>query len=504
MKRNDFSPSRRWVLAGLMTGVADCALANAPTRSLYPLPRPGGASTEVSKARRAPSVTQLIADANLGGKVTFVVADAKTGEVLEAHKPLYPMPPASVTKSLTALYGLSALGADHRFRTCLIATGPIEDGTLKGDLVLVGTGDPTLDTDGLADLASQMKANGIHAVQGRFLTYGSRLPHLRLIDPDQPDHVGYNPSISGLNLNFNRVHFEWKRAGEGYSMAMDARTAKYRPAVSVARISVADRKGPVYTYNDLGGTDDWTVARSALGQGGSRWLPVRYPDAYCADVFRTLARSHGITLTKADPASDAPSGEMLAEWTSPRLEEILRGMLKYSTNLTAEVVGLAASLARGAPQDSLRASGGQMTDWLSEKTRINKVRFVDHSGLGDQSRISASEMVGALVRLGPDAGLRPLLKQVPMLDQKGNRVDNHPAKIRAKTGTLNFVSALAGYIEAPDGTDLVFAIFCADLDRRAKLTKAERERPEGGKSWTRRARRLHGQLIARWTAVYGA
>ena len=256
MMRKGFSPSRRWVLAGLMTGVADCALANAPTRSLLPLPRPGGAAAEVTKARRAPPIAQLIADANLGGRVTFVVSDAKTGAVLESYKPLYPMPPASVAKSLTALYGLSALGSDYRFRTCLMATGPVEDGTLKGDLILVGNGDPTLDTDGLADLAAQLKDSGIHSVEGRFLTYGARLPQLRLIDPSQPDHVGYNPAISGLNLNFNRVHFRWNRAASGYAVELIAAGKRYAPRVSGIQLSIADRQSPIFAFRDADGVRD--------------------------------------------------------------------------------------------------------------------------------------------------------------------------------------------------------------------------------------------------------
>ncbi|MEO1308976.1 MAG: D-alanyl-D-alanine carboxypeptidase, partial [Pseudomonadota bacterium] len=371
MKRKGFLPNRRLVLAGLMSGAADRVLANGPTRSLYPEPRPGGLAESVSRERRAPAVESLVTEANLGGEVTFAVIDAQTGEVLETRKPFLPMPPASVAKALTATYGLSALGPEHRFRTCLMTDAPIEDGILQGDLVLVGTGDPTLDTDGLAVLAAQLKPIGIFEVKGKLLTYGASLPQLRLIDASQPDHVGYNPSVSGLNLNFNRVHFEWKRAGNGYALAMDARTQKYRPAVSIARISVADRRAPVYSYQDLDGVDDWTVARTALGNGGSRWLPTRVPDAYCSDVFRTLARSHGISMADGGARSSFPAGHrVLAEWQSAQLRDIVGGMLRYSTNLTAEVVGLSATRALGGEVSNLRESGAHMASWFQEHVRM--------------------------------------------------------------------------------------------------------------------------------------
>jgi D-alanyl-D-alanine carboxypeptidase/D-alanyl-D-alanine-endopeptidase (penicillin-binding protein 4) len=104
--------------------------------------------------------------------------------------------------------------------------------------------------------------------------------------------------------------------------------------------------------------------------------------------------------------------------------------------------------------------------------------------------------------LSSSAGLRPLLKEVPMRDANNKPVKNHPVKIRAKTGTLNFVSALTGFVTAPDGTELAFAIFTGDVKRRAGLKKAERERPQGGRSWNRRSRTLQLKLIERWATVY--
>ena len=66
---------------------------------------------------------------------------------------------------------------------------------------------------------------------GRFLVAGGALPHVGEIASDQPEHVGYNPAISGLNLNYNRVNFEWKRDGGGYAVQMDARGERFVPMV---------------------------------------------------------------------------------------------------------------------------------------------------------------------------------------------------------------------------------------------------------------------------------
>jgi D-alanyl-D-alanine carboxypeptidase/D-alanyl-D-alanine-endopeptidase (penicillin-binding protein 4) len=76
-------------------------------------------------------------------------------------------------------------------------------------------------------------------------------------------------------------------------------------------------------------------------------------------------------------------------------------------------------------------------------------------------------------------------------------------KVRAKSGTLNFVSGLAGYVTPPKGRELVFAIFSGDPERRDAVPVALREEPEGASAWNKRARRLQGQLVNRWSGAYG-
>lgn len=493
------SLSRRFVLAGLMTTAASCSLADAPERSLRPMANP---ETELGRQRLAGDADRLIAAAKLDGKVGFVVADARSGQILETHNPLLPLPPASSEKAITALYALERLGPGYRFATDAIATGPLSGGTVQGDLVLAGSGDPTLDTNRLGELAERLRQAGVRGITGRLRVYDGALPGLRTIDPEQPEHVGYSPGISGLNLNYNRVHFEWKRAGSDYTIAMDARSDKYRPPVRSARMDVVNRDAPIYTYRDEGGVERWTVARGALGKGGSRWLPVRNPGTYAGEVFQALLAAQGIRADLGTPVAARPDGKILGRVQSDELSVVLREMLKYSTNLTAEVVGMTATVQGGARPGSLRESAQTMAAWLEARVGARKARFVDHSGLGGASEISCQEMVEALVTLSPRLGLRPLLKDIPMRDSSGNLQRSHPLEITAKTGTLNFVSALAGFVRAPDGTDLAFAMFMADEGRRGRLSRAQRERPPGAASWNRRAKNLQMRLIERWGTLY--
>lgn len=489
------------MLGGLAAALSGPALAAPPAASIRPQPRPGPADP----AQLRPPGAQLVAEAGLGrAKVAYALADAETGEILEARAPLLPQPPASVAKAVTALYALDALGPSHRFATRLLGTGRVTDGVLEGDLILAGSGDPTLQTNALADLAARLKAAGVHTVQGGFRIWAGALPRIDRIDPGQPDHVGYSPAISGLNLNFNRVHFEWRRNGSGYAVTMDARSDRYRPEVRVARMEVVARSGPVYTYEDGGDVDLWTVARGALGGGGARWLPVREPALYAAEVFATFARAQGIALDAPEKLTRPPDGAMpLAQVESDTLRPLLADMLDFSTNVTAEAVGLAASAARGPVPADLRASGAAMSAWLGEALVGRRPDFVDHSGLGDLSRITARDMVAALVRLGPGAELDGLLEEIPVRDAAYRLVPDYPATVAAKTGTLNFVSGLAGYIRPWGGRRLAFAIFASDLERRAAIPLSRRDNADGAAPWARRARLLQHRLIDRWSIVHG-
>jgi len=491
--------SRRRFLTGAAGFAASPALGAAPETSLRPVLRPEGFFR-----RSIPTAEALIEQALLGGRVGFAVADAATGEMLEMVHPMFPLPPASVAKAVTCAYGLDRLGPGFRFRTQLVADGTMADGVLDGDLWLVGSGDPLFDTDTLAAMAGELRTLGLREVTGRLLVADGALPHIFQIDPEQPEHVGYNPAVSGLNLNFNRVHFEWARQSGEYSVAMDARSDSLRPEVQIARMRIEDRAAPVYTYAQVEGRDQWTVARGALGDQGARWLPVRRPAAYVAEVFETLARSNGLTFREVTLTESEPeAATVLVEHVSAPLEDILRDMMRWSTNLTAEVIGLLATQAGGVRPADLRASAAEMSDWMRETMGARQARFVDHSGLGDQSRIRPHDMVRALVHAGPNGMLRRLMRDIPMRDAQGNPIQNHFVEVAAKTGTLNFVSSLAGYARTRSGRDLAFAIFCGDVARRATLTVDQRERPDGGRDYSARARRLQQQLIDRWAVMYG-
>ena len=480
--------SRRAALGGLGALLASGSLADTISASPRPPRRPRGAGV--------PSIDALIARARLDGVVTFAVFDAADGRLLEARDGRRGQPPASSLKAVTAAYAHDRLGADHRFVTRLLGRGAARDGILRGDLLLAGGGDPTLDTPRLARLAAALGERGVRGVEGRLTTHSGALPFVAKVDPDQADHLGYNPAVSGLNLNFNRVHFSWERTGGRYLVSLDARAGDYAPAITSARMRIEPRRLPVYTYRQADGVDEWTVARDALGPAGSRWLPVRNPPRYAADVMGALARSSGVAMPIGGEV-EAAEGEELARVASAPLLDVTAEMLRYSTNLTAEALGLAASGGAG-----LEASAGAMTAWAGRALGMRGARLVDHSGLNEETRVSAEAMAGAMVRLTPVHPVARRMKPFGMRDRQGRPMD-HPVRVAAKTGTLNFVSALAGFAEPPSGRTLAFAVFASDLPRRAAAAERGDEVPEGARAWNRQAKALQQSLVGRWAVLYG-
>ncbi len=480
--------SRRAMLAGAVSTCATSAIAEPLASSIRPIARPGGARTAMG----------LIAQSGLSGRFGFVIADAVTGEVLEAVEPELRLPPASVAKAFTALYAIENLGPQYRFETRVFAEGPIRDGILDGNLILSGGGDPNLVTDQLAELATALKESGLREVKGDFLVWDNALVNLDEIDSSQLDHLGYNPTITGLNLNFNRVHFEWKLEEEQYTTAMDARSENYRPAVTTARMQVVDRAFPVFTYNAADGVDEWTVARRHLNDEGSRWLPVRHPALYAGEVFATFARSHGIVLKRPQEVAALPDGQLLAMYQSVPLNEMMRGMLRFSTNITAEAAGLSATEVLTGQKRGLRTSALGMARWAEGRGGGIAPHFVDHSGLGDASRVSAADMVKLLASDGVMPVLHPIMRDIRMVDRQGKAIDDLAGAVRAKTGTLNFVSSLAGYLHTAQGRDLAFAFFGADLDAREEGKRIGAERPRGARSWSRASRGLQQRILQQW------
>lgn len=412
--------------------------------------------------------------------------DLDQGTVLETYRADEQFPPASVVKILTALYALESLGQGYRFRTRVIEAGD--------DLILMGDGDPGLDTDALGDLAGQSARRGRSA--RRLWTASGALPAIEMIDRDQPPLAAYNPAVCGLNLNYNRVLLSWS----GGRLRVTAPGERFTAPVTAPRVAPTDRARPRLTADRAG--EIWQIPRGDLGGEGSIWLPVRDPASYAASAFAALlggAESRGPIRSGAVRAGT--SGTLVAEHLSGTSVELVRTMLFHSTNLTAEALGLRASQARGVAPGDLARSGVAMRDWARAGLGLERAVIVNHSGLTDATRIAPAGMLRVLARARrPLAGLLRERKLGASPDSAGFGPGR--ARLLCKTGTLDFVSALAGYLTIGERR-LAFAIFAADTATRSRIPARERDNPPGAKAWARRARDQEQALLRRWVTLHG-
>ncbi|MEM6680051.1 MAG: D-alanyl-D-alanine carboxypeptidase, partial [Pseudomonadota bacterium] len=506
----------------------------------------------------APPKTRAIAQAaRVSGTRGWLVVDVDTGAVVDAFQPQAAFVPASVAKLPTAAYALDKLGAEHRFETRVEAHGTIRHGVLDGDLMIRGGGDPELDTDALAPLAAAVAQAGITRVTGKLLVDAGPWREVAAIDPLQPEDAAYNPGVSGLSLNFNRVRAEWPRGATAETLKVTAQAENLRPQTDAVRLRpVPQRTALVHRFE--GGREVWDIAAHALRRRGGRWLPVRAPGLYTARVLATLAATRGVSveggaalataapvpavsssvaslvpLTGATAGDAVPESSIIARHRSRPLAEILREMLRFSTNVTAELAGLAcaepvvaqasapgaglsgATLSgkvnvSAAATDPLRTSAAVLNTWAAERAgfAVGDPGFVlaNHSGLSLRSRLSPERLVALL--LAEAAEPSPVALRDPRLPggvaqilkphniaAKTIPFDYANTAVAAKTGTMNFVRGLAGYITTPKGRRLAFAVFNNDLARRAAQNNG------GARGWAGRARGMERALIREWVLM---
>ena len=445
------------------------------------------------------------------GASGWIVIDLDSGEVLDQHLADTPFAPASVAKLPTTFYALERLGPEHRFETRVAIAGRVRGETLEGDLILIGGGDPELDTDDLLPLVTQVRERGFRHLTGHFLVDGSAGPQLPAIDAGQPVDAAYNPALSGLNLNFNRVRLKWDARGSARVLRVSAKAARLDPEVAGVRVALASTPGaPMFSHTLEGRAEVWRMSARGFRGKGARWLPVRQPEFYAGEVFQALARTYGITLDPAHKGQVREGAEVIARHQSRALRPMLKSMLRYSTNLTAEMVGLAASRAGGSQPGSLAASAAAMNAWAAAAAGFAPgdpgFRLTNHSGLATDSRVSPRrfvEFLAAMAKRQPAKGQRyprlpggiiNLLKDYSVA-AKSIALDYRHLDIAAKTGTMDYVRGLAGYIATPSGRRLVFAIFSNDLDRRVEGVQRIDRR------WMARARAFERALIRNWVLV---
>ncbi|MBI3301502.1 MAG: D-alanyl-D-alanine carboxypeptidase/D-alanyl-D-alanine-endopeptidase [Deltaproteobacteria bacterium] len=469
-----------------------------------PLPAAIGQTTPPPALERLPAHYGF-ADEDVG----YLLFDPADGRLLTAHRADEPRIPASTTKVATLIAALQILGEDYRFETSLFTTGEVKANTLYGSLYLRGGGDPTLTTDDLREFVPALRRAGITRITGSFAFDESFLARTREINVEQPVAVSYNPGLSALSVNYNRIQLRWKHKPGGAAFV----TAVLSPAdggfVPVEAIDTSllprgiDRR--IKFLHDGTAMDRWLLSPALPAQGQVE-LPVKAdPGRLAAHLFRTLCRQQGIDLPVPQPATVPAGARILHTHWSEALPEIAAGVLRYSNNLSAELIGQVAARQLSDRPLSLRESATALADWYGRTlpdTDWHGFLSVNHSGLSSATRHSPQQLA-AILRHGwtmsiGGAHFAQLLPPPPWEREDGRG----SMAVRVKSGTMSYADGLVGFLTTTRGRQLGFVILITDFPKRAALDATLDVRfadpPPEARAWTERAKALEYALVTSW------
>lgn len=397
-----------------------------------------------------------------------LVRDVDSGTPLLAHRTGEAMNPASVMKLVTTYAALDQLGPIYTWKTRIMAEAPVRNGALKGDLHVVGGGDPRLSRERLWLLLRELRSRDIRRIEGDVVT-DRRFFQLAPHDPgafDQRPLRPYNAPADALNIDYGALPLRLIPSATGAEVSIDPqptglsidnriRRAGTGPCSDPTALLAADsREGPTgNTVLTLEGSLP-PACTTAFDWNLAPLTPARLFEGQ----FRTLWRELGGEIDGRFINGPAPaSARLLAESTSPALPEVLRDMNKWSNNVIARHV-LATLGAESEPGRDSAAAGGRVVERSLAAAGIPTDTLVieNGAGLSRNERVSADTLGRLLLAAWRSRSMPELIASLPIAGRDGTarrRVANSPAAGAAhiKTGTLDGVRSLAGYVQGASG-----------------------------------------------------
>jgi D-alanyl-D-alanine carboxypeptidase/D-alanyl-D-alanine-endopeptidase (penicillin-binding protein 4) len=405
------------------------------------------APTPVLSARRAAEVIAApLADRRLAADLgawlarspadSCLVVDTGGGEAF-AHNPAAPVTGASTQKLLTATGLLLALGADATFDTTAVATAAPRGGVVAGDLFVVGGGDASL---GTRDWPGQSPGNRPRVVH-------------------DIDALARRIAAAGV------TRIEGGVVGDG--RRYDNR--RYEPSLA-PRLVEQDQIGPIGGLMVNDGFAGFSTARSFAST-----VPAADPAADAARVLTDRLRAHGVSVAGPPRAGAAPTGGVtVATMSSPPVRQVIADMLTTSDNETAEA-GLKEIGHQVSGEGSWAAGAAGLTTLLRRAgVPLDGVTVVDGTGLSIKDQLTCRTLVDVLSRPVTGPVLRDGLAVAGRSGTLADRFVGTPVagRLRAKTGTLRNVTALAGEMRPLAGGSVTFA-YVANVPDPGEVTSED-------------------------------
>jgi D-alanyl-D-alanine carboxypeptidase/D-alanyl-D-alanine-endopeptidase (penicillin-binding protein 4) len=405
------------------------------------------------------------------------------------------MMPGSAMKIVTLAAAAEVLGWDHRFETRVASTAPLDDGILRGDLVVVGGGDPSIsersDAPGtLRQIARQLRAIGLTRVEGGIIGDDDLFDDTGYGDGWTLDNLpyGYSAAVSALEYNEGSVDLVIRAgAAEGDPVLIQVRPDGSGLRVDNQLVTVAESGTGRLTQHRLPGSSNVVVrgqipakappfARTASVDNPSRFFAVAFRNVLRAEDIEVFGDAIDIDDFLAKP--DLTGARTLLSHQSPPLRQLAAAMMRVSQNQYAEMLlrHLGAAGAMGASG----AMGAQRVRTLLRNWSIADDSYViaDGSGLSRYNYVTSDALVRILQRMHVDPKHSATFgATLPVTGRDGTlskRLAGTPAegKVRAKTGTVDNVRAIAGYVDTAGGETLVFAIIANNFTISASAIDA--------------------------------
>lgn len=408
-----------------------------------------GPVTPVLSPRRVPALLAApVADRNLRSELDAVIAASPPatcltvsvgGRVLYQHNPEVALIPASTQKLVTATAAMAELGAGTRLRTRVMATADPTDGVVRGDLFLVGGGDPLLATR-------------------PYVAHFANQPQI---------HTSLEALAAAVvDAGVERV--------EGGVVGDEGRYDSDRyPDTWPDRFAAQNQSGPLSALTVNDGFTAWPPVQAP---GAEEETPAADPPRFAADQLRELLVARGISVEGGAEAGRAPAAAIeITGIDSPPIADIVREMLTESDNQTSEL--LVKELGRQKGTGPTTAAGVEVVTATMRRLDLaaDGTGATDGSGLAGTNATSCALLMNVLDRAGPASALADGLAVAGETGTLAERFGDSAAKgrLRGKTGTLLDVTALAGFAEAVQGPVLTFAYVANGAEVTAALLELQ-------------------------------
>ena len=391
------------------------------------------------------------------------------GSAIAAFGAERPLVPASTMKVVTAACALDALGPDFTFRTRFLADKrPGSDGVVRGAVYLVGGGDPMFRAEDLWTAVQDLARSGVKRIAGDVV-----LDDGRFEPPGRPATwppalsfpAPYDSPQSALALAWNAAELV-VQGGPRPGAPARAETAPLPHLAKIENgVTTAGRTAVTLAFSPAADGPATARLSGSVAKGATfrEWIHLGDPTQAVGAALAELLPHAGIKLDGRIRRGAAPANAAaLVERRSFPLGTTLAPIMKHSSNFGAEMVARTIAAEAGAQPATIAAGAARLSAcldrWGAPRTGVS---VLDGSGYSHGDRLTARALVAALLAAKRAKWGADFEATLPTAAEDGSlrrRLRDMRGRVRAKTGTLDGVHALAGYIDTPGGREVVFAV----------------------------------------------